>query len=419
MKLKISFIIILVLILILYFIPAKKTDFFKTYPKKDKVSDNLKELYKDTIKTITVNKVEWKYYTTGKGKENLLFLHGMGGAYDLWWQQIHFFKDKYKVITYTLPTEIDNLEDAFEGIQAILKQEKIDRLNIVGTSMGGYIAQYLVKKIPDQIEKAVFSNTFPPNTDLLQDNLTKSKIIPYLPEIVIQKFGEKSLREKLLPAGENDPLLKAFLPSLPFSKKSFINRFHVVVDPFIINPCAYKIKRIPKLIIESDNDPLVKKKLREDLKNLYPNAQVYTFHNKGHFPYINEVEVYNKSIYNFLLKKNPYLNIEKTVSNYFTGRKQANIKLLQDTFLKNAVLIGKINEDEMPSVIPFLNYLDIVKKQGVQDIETSILDADITNNMAFCKTLFKYKDKDYIDYLTLFKEAENWKIVSKTFTKKE
>ncbi|HFS68022.1 MAG TPA: hypothetical protein ENK67_07410, partial [Flavobacteriia bacterium] len=66
MKLKISFIIILVLILILYFIPAKKTDFFKTYPKKDKVSDNLKELYKDTIKTITVNKVEWKYYTTGK-----------------------------------------------------------------------------------------------------------------------------------------------------------------------------------------------------------------------------------------------------------------------------------------------------------------------------------------------------------------
>lgn len=412
--LKKIFLIIIVLIIILYQIPAKKTDFFKAYKKNDYASQTLRKFYKKETKAITVNGVTWKYLTSGNANKTLLFLHGMGGAYDLWWQQIDFFNKDYKVITYTLPEEIDNLEDALSGIKAILKKENVDKFYAVGTSMGGYIAQYILKKMPERLEKIVFSNTFPPNDDLLKQNKTKSKIIPLLPELVISWFGKKSIQEKLLPAAQNDSLLKAFLPSLPFSKKGFINRFYVVVDMFTINPAQYKYKRVPKLIIESDNDPLVPANLRQELKELYPYAQVHTFHNQGHFPYINASKQYNLTLKKFLDAPNPLNEVEQVVRNYFKGRKEANINLLKNTFSDNAKLMyaDSINIH----VIPFKDYLNKVKQDGQKQVNTRILDFDIQNNMAYVKTVFDYPNTSYADYLTLLNTNHNWKIISKTFT---
>jgi predicted alpha/beta hydrolase family esterase len=40
------------------------------------------------------------------------------------------------------------------------------------------------------------------------------------------------------------------------------------------------------MIIEADNDPLVEKALREQLKVAYPSASVRTL-SSGHFPYLN------------------------------------------------------------------------------------------------------------------------------------
>ena len=297
------FIIIIILVGIVYFIPDTKKDFFKLYQKNDAASNALKTFYKKPVKTVKVNGIEWKYLTSGNSDKTLLFLHGMGGAYDIWWQQVVEFEKDYKVITYTLPEEIDNLDDAAKGISAILEKEKTDKFSAVGTSMGGYIAQYLLKTMPERLEKVVFGNTFPPNDEIIKENKIKSRIVPLLPEIVIDYLGVKQLKSKLLPAaGSNKKLLKSFLSSLPFSKKGFIHRYYIVVDFFTINPSLDKYKRIPKLIIESDNDPLVSPNLRRDLKSLYSDAEVYTFHNEGHFPYINAADEYNRVLRSFLQK---------------------------------------------------------------------------------------------------------------------
>ena len=159
--------------------------------------------------------------------------------------------------------------------------------------------KYLVKIIPNRVEKAVFGNTFPPNNVLEKENATKSKVIPLLPEILLSKLGDKKLDNEIVPAAKNSALLKAFLPSLPFSKKQFMNRYSVVIDKFVATPDKYDIKRIPKLIIESDNDPLIPPGLRKEIKDLYPDAQVFTFHNEGHFPYINAAKEYNKVLREF------------------------------------------------------------------------------------------------------------------------
>ncbi len=295
---------LLLIIIVIYLIPTSPTNFFETYTNNDKASKSLKEFQSKPTKEINVDGVIWEYYSGGSGNKTILFLHGMGGAYDLWWQQATEFEKDYKVITYTLPEEINSLEKTSKGILKIIEKEGVDRFYVVGTSMGGYIAQYLAKIIPDKVEKVVFGNTFPPNNLLAKQNEKSSKIIPWLPKIVFSKLGEKKLISEIVPAAKNSELLKAFLPSLPSGKKQFMNRFSVVIDNFVATPEVYEIKRIPKLIIESDNDPLIPTILREEIKVLYPDAEVYTFHNEGHFPYINAADEYNRVLKEFFNTEN-------------------------------------------------------------------------------------------------------------------
>ncbi|MGV8945699.1 MAG: alpha/beta fold hydrolase [Lutibacter sp.] len=413
--LKISLLLVFLMIAAIYLIPAPQHNFFELYPKNDKPAQLLKEFNTKPTKKITINGVIWEYYSGGKGEKTILFLHGMGGDYKLFWQQIAAFENDYKIISYTLPEEISSLENTANGILKILEAENVNKFYAVGTSMGGYITQYLAKIIPSRVEKAVFGNTFPPNDLIAKENAGKSNLVPLLPELLVSKLGEKKLDNEIIPAAKNNQLLKVFLGSIPFSKKQFINRYHIVIDRFSIFPDNYEIKRISKLIIESDNDPLIPAELRKEIKNLYQNAEVYTFHKEGHFPYISAVDEYNKVLKNFLNQENEYAAIENTLKNYFEGRKNADLTQLQNAFSEDAKLYTLQNNTDV--IISLEDYLNKVKSDGAQKITTQILNGDITNDIANFKTEFKYADTSYTDYLTLIKTQNGWKIMNKTFTK--
>jgi len=53
------------------------------------------------------------------------------------------------------------------------------------------------------------------------------------------------------------------------------------------------------MIIEADNDPLVERSLREQLKATYSTAEVVTLSN-GHFPYLSMPDEYTSYVNDFL-----------------------------------------------------------------------------------------------------------------------
>ena len=73
--------------------------------------------------------------------------------------------------------------------------------------------------------------------------------------------------------------------------------------------------------------------------------------------------------------------------------------------------------DNNELIISFDAYLNKVKSDGKQKVNTQILSGNITRNIANFKTEFEYIDKSYIDYLTLLNTQDGWRIISKTFTK--
>lgn len=245
---------------------------------------------------LTVNGKDWEYLATGTGEETVLFLHGMTGSYDIWWQQIEALKTNYRVIAVTYPAA-NSLAEMEAGVFAILKQEGVAGFHVVGTSLGGYFNQYLVGKHPDRITSAVFSNTFPPNDIIKEKNGTIGAAIPFLPEWTVMNVLRGSFETSIYAASGNDEMTLAFLNEISYGrmrKAQVAGRYKCVVEKFD----APANTMVPLLIIEASNDPLVEEALREQLKSTYPQAKVITVDN-GHFPYIAEPEFYTQQLIEF------------------------------------------------------------------------------------------------------------------------
>ena len=285
-------IFVILAIVALYTIPLKIQSFEEAYAKNDQISSSINQFRQIPLKSIIKDGIQWDYLTIGQGEKTILFLHGMSGTYDIWWQEINHFKNDYKIITLTYPA-VNSLKDMGEAVMEILDKENIKEIIVVGSSLGGYFTQYLVSTYPERIEKAVFGNTFPVNDLIKKENKSKEWLFRTAPEWLVMYVMRAGLNKDILPAANNSKLLEAFMVeqfSGRMSKKQFIARYECVIDSFD----KKETLDIPKLIIESDNDPLVKLPLREKLIKEYPEARVETLHHLGHFPYVNEPDKYNE-----------------------------------------------------------------------------------------------------------------------------
>ena len=288
--------------LVFYAIPVQKHSFDYWYGDGDPaVARSLASFREIPVKTLEYNGLDWPYLVLGSGPETLLLLHGMGGAYDIWWQQIEALQADFRIISLTLPT-VHSLEEAADGIDAILEAEQVQKLSMLGTSMGGYIAQYYLSTHPGRLEKVIFGNTFPPNEIYRRENGGLRKLVPWLPEWLVMQQFRANISKTVSPASGYSKLVEAYLLeqySGLMSKEQFIGRFDIVLDSFAINGAPDR-RAVPKLIIESDNDPLVPPELRARLKQAYPEARVHTFSGTGHFTYLNEPEAYTEVLRLFL-----------------------------------------------------------------------------------------------------------------------
>jgi len=251
------------------------------------------------LQSITVAGVLWKYIMVGEGSQTILFLHGLTGAYDLWWQQIEALKETYRTVSVTYPG-VNSLDKLAQGLLAILQEEDLKRVTVVGSSLGGYLAQYLVARHPEVVARAVLANTFPPNDLIARQYRLAGAALPYAPEWLVMAVLRYSFKSMIYPAAGEDELVLAYLREITYgvvSKAQIAGRYRCAIE--LSDPPDISALGVPVLVLEASNDPLINKVLREKMRITYPSAQVINMGEVGHFAYLNQPRAYTTWLQDF------------------------------------------------------------------------------------------------------------------------
>ena len=107
------------------------------------------------------------YYEVHGDGPSIALVHGTGGNHAIWWQQVPSLRERYAVVTLDLPgfgrsrTESDEYDTHGYPAQvlAVLDHAGIERVALVGQSLGAAACLSLAVRHPDRVAGVVLCRT--------------------------------------------------------------------------------------------------------------------------------------------------------------------------------------------------------------------------------------------------------------------
>ena len=238
---------------------------------------------------IALNGRDWGYVEAGQGPA-LVLIPGTLGRGDIFWQQIAALSDRLHVIAVTYP-ETGGIEAWAGDLAALLDHLGLASASVLGSSLGGYLAQYFAATHPTRTDRLFAANTLhsvagtadkmpyaldldaAPIADLRagfgQGLGQWAEAHPDQADLVELLMGEVGGR---IPQAELRMRLKALktapeLPDLALPQEQLFT-------------------------IEADDDPLIPPEMRTAVRARVDPAAAYRFTWGGHFPYVVRPEAY-------------------------------------------------------------------------------------------------------------------------------
>lgn len=243
----------------------------------------------------------------GEGKP-LIFVHAYPLCSRMWDEQVNYFKNKYRVITYDIrglgySNELDNysytMEELVNDFFDILDHLKIKKVSACGLSLGGYILLRALIRDQDRFVSVILADTKSEGED-------NASIINRSNNIIKLKSGKK---EEFL-----DDFLKKLLSEESYLNdklKNFVREIMSWMD--LKGLCAsllaiatrtstfYQLKNItvPSLVIVGSKDMLTPVINSFYLKEGIKNSIFKVIDEAGHLSNMEKPGEFNKAIENF------------------------------------------------------------------------------------------------------------------------
>ena len=258
--------------------------------------------------TTATNDEPTEYTLTGEQDTTLVLIHGWNIDQDYWSDQVAAFSDEYTVLTMNLVTEerqqdtlrewtVDNFA---QDIVRIVEQEELTNLILVGHSMGGEVALAVRERIPDRTLAIIGVDCFKDVGFILTENV-QHNIDSFMVHFAADYAGNV---EQMVTTGLFEPDTQ--------HRDAYERVLHdyQTADPAVALSIyqqlfpAYETTKerlaqlpFPLRIIVSDLTPLNEEALREYARNGY---RIKTIQHSGHFPMIEQPEVFNQALRSFL-----------------------------------------------------------------------------------------------------------------------
>ena len=264
--------------------------------------------YKAKNIRMKINDAEIDYIKFGNGKENLIIIPGVGDGFKTvkglavpFAIMYRLFTKKYTVYVFSRRNNLCNgftTRDMALDILNSMKELGIDKVNVVGVSQGGMIAQYMAILEPLKVSKLVLVVTASRPNKLMEDNLKSwidfAKKKDYLS--IMSDNVEKSYTGKFLIKNRKSIKLVCKL-----TKPKDFNRFIIQAESCLTHNSYEELNKIdcPTLIIGGGLDKVLGIESSKELHNLIENSELHIYKEYSHALY-EQAKDFNQRIYDYL-----------------------------------------------------------------------------------------------------------------------
>ena len=180
----------------------------------------------------------WISRTKDAPKGTIVFSHGLTANHTMFEKQIEYFKNEYIVIAWdvpmhglSVPYNDFSYENTARDLHQILEQEHIEKVCLVGMSMGGYPSQMFAHLYPKKVQCFIAVDTTPFGTAYYSksDLWWLSKVKP-----MANWFTDKMLRKSMAKSiSVTDYSYNKMIEILaPLSKKQIIEQMDIAYGKF-------------------------------------------------------------------------------------------------------------------------------------------------------------------------------------------
>ena len=272
-----------------------------------------------------VNGIKICYEIHGSGKP-IILIHGFGSKKEGYKCQIPALSERFKVIAFDnrgagKSERVDipyTLETLAEDIRNLLDFLEIKKTHVLGTSMGGIIAQQFVLQFPEYTDKLILINTIPGVPDnvglelLKQNRLEQIELIKKNPEKAYWDNAHIWFYHKNRKEIKANPKKRFYgmWSAEEEIRESTINMPRAVdielqieaMKDFNLLDHLYKIKN-ETLLLAASHDKVCHKSKMMEMHNRIPNSIFKIIEKAGHESPKTKAPEVNEIIIKFLLDK--------------------------------------------------------------------------------------------------------------------
>lgn len=285
------------------------------------------------------------YDVHGKTGPPLLLIAGLGFGRWCWFKQVPVLSRRFRVITYDIRS-LDRLDlldpkDHVRGVAdlafhpgVLLDHLGIERAHVLGTSLGGFVAQELALQRPTLIGRLVLVCTSSGGPHSAPPSWEALKAMLGLGATNRADAARRGLQTATSEAyrteqpGEYEQLVEWRITDAP-SQPSYLEQM-MAGARFDVSGCVHDI-RAPTLVLHGDDDRVVPVANAEALAEAIPDAKLRIFEDAGHLVFIERAQEVNEEVISFLkprrLRKTweTQMSLAKRKTEWLAGRaKEAN-----------------------------------------------------------------------------------------------